>query len=111
MLSKQINELLDEALATQSGNIYGADVLMRSDRTQNLTDILDKLRAVCDITIVNLPEPSKQLSKYVDLSKLNIKFLLTSPSLKEEMKRITVAAQALDGVFSFRIKHVQIIDN
>ena len=111
MLSQQINELLDEALATQTGNIYAADVLMRSDRTQNLTDILDKLRAVCDITIVNLPEPSKQLSKYVDLSKLNIKFLLTSPSVKEEVKRITVAAQALDGVFSFRIKHVQIIDN
>tara|TARA_Y100001938_G_C8046746_1_gene409362 strand:- start:235 stop:570 length:336 start_codon:yes stop_codon:yes gene_type:complete len=111
MLSQQINELLDEALATQTGNIYAADVLMRSDRTQNLTDILDKLRAVCDITIVNLPEPSKQLSKYVDLSKLNIKFLLTSPSVKEEMKRITAAAQALAGVFSFRIKHVQIIDN
>ena len=54
MFSQQINELLDEALATQTGNIYGADVVMRSDRTQNLTDILDKLRAVCDITIVNL---------------------------------------------------------
>ena len=111
MLSQQIRELLDEALATQSGDIYGADVSMRSDRTQNLTDILDKLRAVCDITIVNLPEPSKQLSKYVDLSKLRIKFLLSSPSIRQEMKRITAAAQALDGVFSFRIKHVKIIDN
>jgi len=104
---RQVRKLLIEALGAADGRTYRAVVLLRSDRTQTLTDILDQLRAICDITIVNLPEPSKQLSNYVDMSKLNIKFLLTAPSLKQEVKQLTAAANSISGVFSFRVKHVE----
>ena len=107
---RQVRKLLIEALGGASENMFRATALLRSDSTQNITDILDQLRAICDITIVNLPEPSKNLSKYVDMSKLNIKFLLTTPSLKQEVKQIVASANSVSGVFSFRIKHIEKIE-
>ena len=107
---RQVRKLLIEALGGASENMFRATALLRSDSNQNITDILDQLRAICDITIVNLPEPSKNLSKYVDMSKLNIKFLLTTPSLKQEVKQIVTSANSVSGVFSFRIRHIEKIE-
>ena len=107
---RQVRKLLIEALGGASENMFRATALLRSDSNQNITDILDQLRAICDITIVNLPEPSKKLSKYVDMSKLNIKFLFTTPSIKQEVKQLVASANSVSGVFSFRIKHIEKIE-
>ena len=104
---RQIRKRLFEALTTDKHDFYKASVLLRSDRTYNLTAILDNLRAVCNITIVSLKEPSKPLSNHVELTKLDIKFKKTEPSLKNQIKNLSLNARSIDGVHSFRITNVQ----
>ncbi len=106
MLAKRyIRDLLRQALETGKEPLE-AIAIMKSDRSKNLTSILDEIRGVCSNTIVSLPEPAKPVSKYVELTRCKIKFIQTSPSIKQDIKKITTDAMKVDGVFSFRIKNV-----
>lgn len=106
MLTKRhIRDVLREALEVGKEPLK-AIAIMKSDRTKNLTALLDEVRGVCGITIVSLPEPAKAVSKYVEMTTCNIKFIPISPSIKEDIKKITIAAMKVDGIYSFRIKNV-----
>ena len=102
---KHIRNVLREALDVAKEPLR-AVVIIKSDRTKNLTALLDENRGVCSITVVSLPEPARPLSKYVELTRCNIKFVPMSPSIKEDVKKITTAAMKVDGIYSFRIKNV-----
>tara|TARA_R110000824_G_scaffold43779_2_gene127788 strand:+ start:10677 stop:11015 length:339 start_codon:yes stop_codon:yes gene_type:complete len=102
---KHIRNVLREALDVGREPLR-AIAIIKSDRTKNLTALLDEIRGVCSITVVSLPEPARPLSKYVEMTRCNIKFVPMSPSVKEDIKKITTAAMKVDGIYSFRIKNV-----
>jgi hypothetical protein len=102
---KHIRDVLREALDVTKEPLRAVAVI-KSDRAKNLTALLDEVRGVCSITVVSLPEPAKPLSKYVEMTKCNIKFIPMSPSVKEDIEKITTAAMKVDGIYSFRIKNV-----
>ena len=58
-----IRTLVKEAI---DDGLYEATVVMRLDRSENLTIITDKLRGLCGITIVNVSVPSKAVSETVE---------------------------------------------
>jgi len=102
---KHIRDVLREALDVTKEPLRAVAVI-KSDRAKNLTALLDEIRGVCSITVVSLPEPARPLSKYVEMTRCNIKFIPMSPSVKEDIEKITTAAMKVNGVYSFRIKNV-----
>jgi len=93
-LKSLVKEVLDEGL-------YEASVIMRLDRSENLTIITDKLRGVCGITIVGVAVPSKPVSDTVERVTLNVKFFLLGGSLKKQLNRMSTEARKIRGVYSF----------
>jgi len=97
----KIYQLIKEVI--NESDVYEARVMMRSSRDRNLTEILDEIRAVCAVTVVNLPHAAQPLSKFKEISELKLKFLLTSPSLKQHLRKMAIAARKIDGIYSFRV--------
>jgi hypothetical protein len=93
-LRKLIKEVLNEGL-------FEATVIMRLDRSENLTIITDKLRGVCGITIVDVAIPSKPVSDTVERVTLKVRFFLLEGSLKEQLSRMSTEARKIQGVYSF----------
>ena len=89
-----IKEVLDEGL-------FEASVIMRLDRSENLTIITDKLRGVCGITIVDVAIPSKPVSDTVERITLNVRFVMLENNLKAHLKRMSTEARKIQGVYSF----------
>ena len=89
-----IKEVLDEGL-------FEATVVMRLDRSENLTIITDKLRGVCGITIVNVAVPSKPVSETVERVTLKVRFFLMEDSMNAHLKRMSAEARKIQGVYSF----------
>ena len=89
-----IKEVLDEGL-------FEATVVMRLDRSENLTIITDKLRGVCGITIVDVAIPSKPVSDTVERVTLNVRFFLLENNLKAHLRRMSTEARKIQGVYSF----------
>ena len=93
-LKSLIKEVLDEGL-------FEATVVMRLDRSENLTIITDKLRGVCGITIVNVAVPSKPVSETVERVTLKVRFFLMEDSMSAHLKRMSAEARKIQGVYSF----------
>ena len=81
--------------------LYEASVIMRLDRSENLTIITDKLRGLCGITIVNISEPSKPVSETVEKVVLKVRFFLLERNLKAQLMNMATDARKIKGVFSF----------
>tara|TARA_R110000824_G_scaffold25542_7_gene88990 strand:- start:102 stop:431 length:330 start_codon:yes stop_codon:yes gene_type:complete len=93
-LTNLVKEVLDEGL-------YEAAVIMRLDRSENLTIITDKLRGVCGITIVDVAIPSKPVSDTVERVTLNVRFFLLENNMSTHLKRMSTEARKIQGVYSF----------
>ena len=102
---KHIRDILREALEIDK-EFLTAQAIIRSDRSMNLTSILDEIRAVCGITVVGIQEPARAISKYVELTRCKIKFIQLATSAAEDVKKIIKGATKVKGVYSFRIKNV-----
>ena len=68
--------------------LYEATVVLRSDRSKNLTVVTDNLRGVCGITTTTVIEPAKPVSETVERTILKVKFFVLEPTLKEHVKRM-----------------------
>jgi hypothetical protein len=99
VLKDKIKEVILEAL---QHDVYKAEVSVKSDKERNITEILDEMRALCGVTIVN-SFPSKSLSEKSELTVCTIKFFLTNPSLKLHMNKLALAAKKINGVLAFRV--------
>ena len=93
-LRNLIKEVIDEGL-------FEASVILRLDRSENLTIITDKLRGVCGITIVDVAVPSKPVSDTVERVTLKVRFFLLDQSIKKHLKRMSTEARKIKGVYSF----------
>ena len=83
--------------------LYEASVILRSDRSKNLTVVTDNLRGVCGITTTTVVEPAKPVSETVERTVLKVKFLVLEPTLKAHVKRMSTEALRIDGVYSFMV--------
>jgi hypothetical protein len=102
-----LKDLVREYVATK---MFEAIVHVESDRTKNLTGLLDQLRGVCGITVITVLEPARPLSQNREQTKIKCKFLQTHPSLRVHLKTMKVAAMRLPGVHSFRVIRVDQIE-
>lgn len=93
-LKQLIKEVIDEGL-------FEATVIMRLDRSENLTIITDKLRGVCGITIVDVAIPSRPVSEMVERVTLKVRFFLSEGNMKEQLRQMSVEARKIQGVYSF----------
>ncbi len=100
---KHIQRLVREELSEVQ---YKALVYIEYSSDENITEILDQLRAVCGITVIN-SESADSVSAIKNKATLKVKFFLTSPSLNEHLRGMIAGALELPGVFSFRVKKVK----
>tara|TARA_R100001082_G_C4271060_1_gene119760 strand:- start:205 stop:528 length:324 start_codon:yes stop_codon:yes gene_type:complete len=103
---ERLEGIIREALRDRE---YKALVQLEYDSAINITDLLDELRAVCSVTIIN----AETLQKVNDLKNrvlLKVKFLLIGAELKEHLESLIADALNLDSVYSFRIKKVLKVD-
>ena len=93
-----LRSLVKEAM---DDGMYEASVVMRLDRSENLTIVTDKLRGLCGITIVNIAEPSKPVSETVERVSLKVRFFLIEGSMKAQLMNMATGARKIKGVYSF----------
>jgi len=86
-------------------NLYEAEVILRSDRSKNLTIITDNLRGVCGITVVHILEPAKPVSATVEKTLLRVKFFLLEVTIRDHVRRMSLEARRIDGIYSFMAKN------
>jgi len=93
-LKKLVQEVLDDTL-------WESEVIMRSDRSENITIITDNLRGVCGITVVTVTGPAEPINLTVERTILRIKFFRQEPTIDQHLKRMSIDARKISGVYSF----------
>lgn len=93
-LRSLIKETLDDGM-------YEATVILRLDRSENLTIVTDKLRGLCGITIVNIFVPSKPVSDTVERVTLKVRFFVLEGNVPRQLKKMATEARKIQGVYSF----------
>tara|TARA_R100001377_G_C3170363_1_gene102851 strand:+ start:711 stop:1046 length:336 start_codon:yes stop_codon:yes gene_type:complete len=107
-LKEKVREVISEALKY---DVYKADVSIKSTKDRNITEILDEMRGLCGVTIVNISVASKSLSEETEITICSLKFFLTNPSLKLHMNKLALSAKKIEGVAAFRILRVERIQD
>jgi hypothetical protein len=97
----------DLILEVFRNKLYQATVVLRSDRSKNLTVLTDNLRGVCGITTTTISEPAKPVSDTVERTILTVKFFVLEPTLKKHVTRMAADALKIDGVYSFLITRAE----
>ena len=63
-------------ILTEILNTYEVDVIIKSNKNQNISDILDQIRALRKITTVrNITPPDYPQKENIESTRVNLKFL------------------------------------
>ncbi len=89
-----VQEVLDDTL-------WEADVIMRSDRNENITIITDNLRGICGITVCTVTGPAQPVGPTVERTMLKIKFFRQEATIEMQLRRMSLDARKISGVYSF----------
>ena len=81
--------------------LYEADIVMRSDRSKNITIVTDNMRGVCGITVVTITGPAEPVGSTVERTRLKVKFFQVEPTMKKQVDRMALDTRKIDGVYSF----------
>ena len=98
-LRKIIKEQID---ATE----YKAIVEIHYDSERTVTSVLDHIRSLCGVVIVN----SRSVNRLTDMKEsviTKIKFYSNSIDPKLFLSKMTDNALSIEGVYAFRVKRVQ----
>ena len=77
----QLKDILTEIL-----NTYEVEAIIKSNKEQNISDILDQIRALRKITTVkNITPPDYPQKENVEYTKINIKFLSKTGKPEEDI--------------------------
>jgi len=98
-----IKKLIREALDDKK---YKALINLEYSSEYGIEEMLDQLRAVCGVTIINSEETNK-INELKNRVLLKVKFYLAGDSLNEHLSKMISKALTLDGVFSFRVRKVK----
>jgi hypothetical protein len=96
-----LKELIVEELSEK--DIVQAECLIHTKRDANITDILTNIRALPGVTIVSMLGSSKQVSLYKEISRIRIKFLPLTGSVKEYIIFLNKKVRTFPTVFSFKV--------
>ena len=96
-----LKELIVEQLSEK--DIVRAECILHTKREENITDILTRIRALPGVTIVTMLGSSKQVSLYKSISRIRIKFLPLTGSIKEYIIFLNKKIRAFPSVFSFKV--------
>ena len=96
-----LRTLITEQLTEK--DIIQAECLIHTKREENITDVLTNIRALPGITIVTMIGSSKQVSLYKEISRLRIKFLPLTGTVKEYIIFLNNKVRSLPAVFSFKV--------
>ena len=74
-------------ILTEILNTYEVDVIIKSNKNQNISDILDQIRALRKITTVrNITPPDYPQKENIEYTRVNIKFLSKTGKPEEDIK-------------------------
>ena len=74
-------------ILTEILNTYEVDVIIKSNKNQNISDILDQIRALRKITTVrNTTPPEYPQKENIEYTRINIKFLSKTSKPEEDIK-------------------------
>lgn len=93
--------ILSEELKT---NVFMADCVIAINRSVNLTDVINNIRALPGITIVNMIGKSKFLSNQKEVAHITIKFLPLSSGVLDFIKELETEIRAYNEIYEFRVK-------
>jgi len=98
-LRRLVKEQLEEAG-------HKALVEIHYDSEFKVSDILDQVRSLCGIIIVN-SEPSEKITDRKSAVLTKIKFFNTTQQIKAYVAKLVDQALSIDGVYAFRIKKIK----
>jgi len=93
--------ILSEVLKT---NVFLADCIVATNRDVNLTDVLNNIRALPGVTIVNMVGKSKFISKQKEVAHVTIKFLPTTVGVLDYIKFLEETVRKYNEIYEFRVK-------
>ena len=96
-------KILNEAVKT---NVFKAECVLATNRDVNLTDVLNNIRALEGVTIVNMVGKSRFISKQKELFQVELKFLPSRPAVLDYLKDLQQAIRAYPEAFSFRVEKI-----
>ena len=71
-------------------NTYEVEAVIKSNKEQNISDILDQIRALKKITTLkNITPPNYPQKENVEYTRINIKFLSKTGKPEEDLKEFT----------------------
>jgi len=74
-------------ILTEILNTYEIDVIIKSNKNQNISDILDQIRALRKITTVrNITPPDYPQKENIEYTRINIKFLSKTGKPQEDLE-------------------------
>jgi len=78
----QFQDILTEIL-----NAYEVEAIIKSNKEQNISDILDQIRALRKITTLkNITPPNYPQKENIEYTRINIKFLSRTGKPEEDLK-------------------------
>lgn len=98
---KDLKYLISEQLSEK--DIIQAECLIHTKRDENITDVLTNIRALPGVTIVTMIGSSKQVSLYKEISRLRIKFLPLTGTIKEYIVFLNNKVRSFPEVYSFKV--------
>ena len=93
--------ILSEVLKTE---VFLADCIIATNRDVNLTDVLNNIRALPGITIVNMVGKSKFISKQKEVAHVTIKFLPTTVGVLDYVKYLEETVRKYNEIYEFKVK-------
>jgi uncharacterized pyridoxal phosphate-containing UPF0001 family protein len=81
----KLTDILTEIL-----NTYEVEAIIKSNKAQNISDILDQIRALKKITTLkNVTPPNYPQKENIEYTRINIKFLSKTGKPEEDLKEFT----------------------
>jgi len=93
--------ILSEVLKTE---VFLADCVIATNRDVNLTDVLNNIRALPGVTIVNMVGTSRFISKQKEVAHVTIKFLPTTIGVLDYLKFLEKTVRSYNEIYEFRVK-------
>ena len=104
---QELEKVLSEAV---SETIFEALCTLQTNRTENLTDVLTRIRALRGVTIVNLKEASKKVTQGKEVSKISLKFVPIGGSVPQYLQWLKNKIRNTPGVLSFIVKEISNVE-
>tara|TARA_R110001583_G_scaffold96006_1_gene240082 strand:- start:1836 stop:2162 length:327 start_codon:yes stop_codon:yes gene_type:complete len=99
----KLRQLIREKL---SSNEYQALIEIHFDNQFTVTEMLDQIRALCGVVIVNA-ESTETLTDRKQKVLTKVKFFVLNASVGYHIGKMVDKALAINGIYAFRVKKIK----